>query len=625
MFAVTRSMAAADKITQALQASEGANPVPLESLPDMTQDENEHTVAQDTVPMVDHSSTSSPPSESSLSVTPSQLSISFPNFSFDGVTREKFMQLQRVDPLLKPLWEQAEQGNKAYFIANNILMSITTTLNHHSHALVPTSLRHSVLVAAHDGLGHGGIGATRAIINKYFTWPGMKKDITTHIESCNTCLLNNRGGHTKLPLCEPQVITERFEKLAIDVVGPLPITKRHFRYILTCIDLATSFPIAIPMRTNTAAETAQALLSIISCFGTPLTILSDQGSNFLSTTMSLLYQKLEISRIKTSPYRPQSNGTLERFYAMLKAMLRKSLDQQQHDWPTALDLVLHYARNIPHSRTGHTPFELTFAKPTPFILHTLKSLWTGDTDNTVNVPQFIADIESSWDGPYTIVALLPPVNCKLVPAGQSKAKPKVIHLSQIKKAPNMEVMRVVIVDGTKADIAEPTSITAQPMKLNEQQQAQLDNTLSMFPTVFTDKPGITKAISHSIKLSCTTPLWTPSYTVPLAHRDSFKNEIDSLLELGIIEVSHSLWSSPPIPITKMYGGVRILCDFRRLNTVTIAEPFLMPTIESIIAKVGNSTHLSKIDLLKEFYQVPMEEESKQYTAENFNIRLCLLD
>ncbi len=222
VFAVTRSMAAqdaaADRIIQALQASEGANPIPLESLPDMTQDENEHTVAQDTVPMVDHSSTSSPPSESSLSVTPSQLSISFPNFSFDGVTREKFMLLQRDDPLLKPLWEQAEKGNKAYFIANNILMSITTTLNHHSHALlVPTSLRHSVLVAAHDGLGQGGIGATRALINKYFTWPGMKKDITTHIESCNTRLLNNRGEHTKLPLCEPQVITERFEKLAIDV------------------------------------------------------------------------------------------------------------------------------------------------------------------------------------------------------------------------------------------------------------------------------------------------------------------------------------------------------------------------------------------------------------------------
>ncbi len=45
--------------------------------------------------------------------------------------------------------------------------SITSTLNYHSHTLlVPAPLRRSVLIAAHDGLGHGGIGATRALINK---------------------------------------------------------------------------------------------------------------------------------------------------------------------------------------------------------------------------------------------------------------------------------------------------------------------------------------------------------------------------------------------------------------------------------------------------------------------------
>ncbi len=330
--------------------------------------------------------------------------VSLPNFSFDGITRDKFIQLLKEDISLKPLWEQASKGDKAYFIVNNILMSITSTLNHHSHALlVPAPLRRSVLIAAHDSLGHGGIGATRALINKHFTWPNMKKDITDYIDACNTCKLNNRGGGTKLPLCEPQVITERFEKLAIDVVGPLPTTKRHYRYILTCIDLATSFPIAIPMRTYTAAETAQALLSIISCFGSPLAILSDQGANFLSTTLSLLYQKLNIARITTSPYRPQSNGTLERFHATLKAMLWKSLHNQQQDWPTALDLVLYFARNTPHFRTGHTPFELTFAKPTTFILHTLKQLWAGDTCSTVNVPQFIADVDKHTAAQSSIV------------------------------------------------------------------------------------------------------------------------------------------------------------------------------------------------------------------------------
>ncbi len=92
-----------------------------------------------------------------------------------------------------------------------------------------------MLVAAHDGLGHGGIGTTRALVNRHFIWPNMKRNITNHIKACTTCRLNNKGGNPKLPLCEPQVISERFEKLAIDVVGPLPTTKRHFRYILTRI------------------------------------------------------------------------------------------------------------------------------------------------------------------------------------------------------------------------------------------------------------------------------------------------------------------------------------------------------------------------------------------------------
>ncbi len=129
----------------------------------------------------------------------------------------------------------------------------------------------------------------------------------------------------------------------------------------------------------------------------------------------------------------------------------------------------------------------------------------------------------------------------------------------------MEIFRVVIVDETKADICEPANSKPQPISLSPQQQLQLDSTLSKFPSVFTDKPGITKAITHSIKLSCTTPLWTPSYTGSLAHREAFRQEIDTLFELGIIEVPHSLWSSPPIRkrmaayvLCVISGGLRVL-------------------------------------------------------------------
>ena len=50
-------------------------------------------------------------------------------------------------------------------------------------------------------------------------------------------------------------------------------------------------------------------------------------------------------------------------------------------------------------------------------------------------------------------------------------------------------------------------------------------------------------------------------------------ELESLIELDIIEPSTSAWSSPPIPVKKKNSGIRIVVDFKKLNSVTIPEPF----------------------------------------------------
>ncbi len=198
----------------------------------------------------------------------------------------------------------------------------------------------------------------------------------------------------KAPLIPPEVITSRFEKLAVDVVGPLPKSKHNFRYILTAMDLATGFPFAYPMRGFAAEETALNLLSIFSFIGSPLSILSDQGSNFLSLVLSFVYDKFGVLRIKTSPYHPESNGTLERFHSTLKAVIRKSIDKRS-DWPTVLNLALFFLCNLPHSRHGHAPYELTFFKPTPHILSSLRSIWISDNENCVNIPRFLEDLNTS--------------------------------------------------------------------------------------------------------------------------------------------------------------------------------------------------------------------------------------
>ncbi len=64
-------------------------------------------------------------------------------------------------------------------------MCLTSTLNTVSHALVvPQQLRKKVLIAAHGGLGHGGINTTRSLLNKHFTWPGLADDVRKHVQAC---------------------------------------------------------------------------------------------------------------------------------------------------------------------------------------------------------------------------------------------------------------------------------------------------------------------------------------------------------------------------------------------------------------------------------------------------------
>ena len=153
----------------------------------------------------------------------------------------------------------------------------------------------------------------------------------------------------------------------------------------------------------------------------------------------------------------------------------------------------------------------------------------------------------------------------------SKGRNKVVHVSQLKKVSDAAVYRVMLVDDTLPEFAPPTLPQAESIQLNPQQQQILDDTLASFKQVFSALPGRTELVTDSISLTDSTPQWTPSYSVPMAYRDEFKKEIDTLLQLGIIEISQSAWSSSPIPVKMKDGGIRSVVDFRKLNAVTVPE------------------------------------------------------
>jgi transposase InsO family protein len=137
---------------------------------------------------------------------------------------------------------------------------------------------------------------------------------------------------SRVPLASPPLIEEPFKRIAIDFVGSLPLSENTNRYILVCIDYATRYTEAIPLKTQDAETVANALLNIFSRMGVPQEILSDQGANFMSDLMTELCRFLKIQKRPSTPYHPMANGSVAKFNGVLKKMLKAYSQSEPCKW-----------------------------------------------------------------------------------------------------------------------------------------------------------------------------------------------------------------------------------------------------------------------------------------------------
>ena len=92
------------------------------------------------------------------------------------------------------------------------------------------------------------------------------------------------------------------------------------------------------------------------------------------------------------------------------------------------------------------------------------------------------------------------------------------------------------------------------------------------------------------------PVSQKPYPVAMKHYNWVKEEIDKLLEAGVIRNSHSSWSAPIIVVPKGYGGKRLIIDYRALNKVTRKFVWPMPKVEDIFSQLNGAKHFSTLDL-----------------------------
>ena len=224
---------------------------------------------------------------------------------------------------------------------------------------MPFDLRQRALAVVHSDPagGHFGYDKTIAKCRNRFFWPGMSADVLLFVRHCSSCARQKSAAHPLAPL-SPMLAGYPNEIVGMDIVGPLPPTSCHSRFILVCVDYFTRWPEAFPL-SNISAPTVASVFSSnwIARYGAPEQLHTDQGPQFESALMASLCDLFNIRKTRTTPYHPQSDGLVERMNHTLKAALR-TYATDTPDWDLNLPYVLLSYRSAVHKSTTFTPAKL---------------------------------------------------------------------------------------------------------------------------------------------------------------------------------------------------------------------------------------------------------------------------
>lgn len=149
--------------------------------------------------------------------------------------------------------------------------------------------------------------------------------------------------------------------------------------------------------------------------------------------------------------------------------------------------------------------------------------------------------------------------------------------------------------------------------LTPQQQEQLDDVKSLFPSYAKQGLGRTEWLTHNIDTGESPPIKQRHYPYSPAIQKKLEEAIDRMLTEGIIQESESGWNSPITPVIKP-GKVRLCLDARKLNSVTKPFAYPLPNIGGLLSRLGETVYISSVDLKDAFYQIPLDEASKEKTA-----------
>lgn len=152
------------------------------------------------------------------------------------------------------------------------------------------------------------------------------------------------------------------------------------------------------------------------------------------------------------------------------------------------------------------------------------------------------------------------------------------------------------------------------LHLKESQKVVLNKLLLDECNIFDDIQIPISKVEHHIKTENHEPISNPPYRLSPKMKILLKQELEKMLESGIIEETESPWSFPVVLIPKKDGTVRLCVDYRRLNAITTTDTYPLPRIDDLLHAAKTTPFMSTLDLRSGYWQIKVAEKDRLKTA-----------
>ncbi len=254
-------------------------------------------------------------------------------------------------------------------------------------------------------------------------------------------------------------------------------------------------------------------------------------------------------------------------------------------------------------------------------------------------PLVTSPFQAKFTGPYTVSEKVSDLNYRVSTPGKRKSS-QLYHVNLLKpyyqrgECVKGDVCPALAVDTCSAvqesdGVPEPDdSLLSGRLKNSEslcnldslllhlpvEQRVELWKLIGEFPQLFGDVPSRTSWIEHDIDVGEARPTRQRFYRMGPEKLNHLNSEIDYMLKNDIAVPSASSWASPCVLVPKPDNTLRFCTDMRKVNSVTKSDSFPLPRMDDCTDRVGSAKFVSKFDLLKGYWQVPLSARAREIAA-----------